>query len=74
MATGNYTLDPNVAAGLRRPLVEYPGGVVPVSVIRKTVVDEGTGFTAENYPQLKKAMRIDALLDLVQQHTQQRKG
>ncbi len=72
MAAGDYTLDPIVAAGLRRPLVAYPGGVVPVGVIRATVVDEGTGFTAENYPQLGEAMRIDALLDLVQQHTQRR--
>ena len=32
-----YTLDPNVAASLRRPLVAYPNGMVPRTVIRACV-------------------------------------
>ena len=32
-----YTLDPVVAASLRRPLVAYPGGMVPRTVIRACV-------------------------------------
>lgn len=32
--TPEYNLDSAVAASLRRPLIEYPGGMVPRAVIR----------------------------------------
>jgi len=70
--SNTYTLAPEVAASLRLPLIDYPGGIVPHAVIRQIVIDPRTGLTAENYPALGDKMHVSELVQLIEQHS--RKG
>ena len=51
-----YKLDPVVAASLRRPLIEYPNGMVPRSVICACVPRMPTALRGSH------DVRIDELL------------
>ena len=55
--TPEYALAPAVAASLRRPLIEYPNGMVPRTVIRACIPRIPLELRGSH------AVRIDELLD-----------